>query len=185
MKTNPIIMKTENKLFKVSRRQFLATTGLAAGGLIIGVTFPFGARAKIADVRPNAFVHIAPNGDTTLHCGRCEMGQGISTALPQSVADELEADWSRVTVLQGDANEKYGPQATGGSNSINQMFVPMRKAGAAAKEMLMAAAAQTWGVPVSEVRANCTRFTMPMAERCHTANWLKRLLHCLYRPIPR
>ncbi len=153
LKMNGGILNAGGDVFRINRRDFLTTTGLAAGGLAIGVTLPLGAQANATAFEPNAFVHIAPNGDTTLHCGRCEMGQGISTALPQAVADELEADWNRVTVLQGDGDAKYGPQATGGSNSINQMFEPMRKAGAAAKEMLMAAAAQTWGVPIGDVHA--------------------------------
>ena len=131
----------------ISRRAFLQSSGLAASGLLVNIAMPPGVMASSPGVQfsPNAFIHIAaPSGDTTLYCGRCEMGQGISTTLPAAVADELEADWSRVRVLQGDANEKYGPQGTGGSQSINKMFEPMRKAGAAGKEMLIAAAAQMW-----------------------------------------
>jgi isoquinoline 1-oxidoreductase beta subunit len=122
---------------------------------MIGVSLPTSllASADKASFEPNAFVYIAENGATTIHCGRCEMGQGISTALPAAVADELEADWAQVTVLQGDANKKYGPQATGGSNSINQMLEPMRKAGAAGREMLVAAAAQSWSLPVDKCYA--------------------------------
>jgi isoquinoline 1-oxidoreductase beta subunit len=142
--------------FIFSRRDFLKTSGVAAGGLAIGVNFPVGALAGNADKESEitAFVHIADNGDTTIFCGRCEMGQGISTALPAAVADELEADWGRVKVLQGDANEaKYGPQSTGGSRSINLMFVPMREAGAAARAMLVSAAARRWGIPESDCYA--------------------------------
>jgi isoquinoline 1-oxidoreductase beta subunit len=132
----------------ITRRSFLKAAGVSAGGLAVGVTLPFGGRAdQSAETELTAFVHIAPNGDTTIYCGRCEMGQGIATALPAAVADELEADWERIQVLQADANEaKFGPQATGGSNSINQMFVPMREAGAAARELLVSAAASRWGL---------------------------------------
>jgi isoquinoline 1-oxidoreductase beta subunit len=139
----------------VSRRAFLQSSGLAMGGLFISVSVPTGVLASQhdADFTPGPFVHIAPNGDTTLYCGRCELGQGISTALPAAVADELEADWSRVTVLQGDGDKKYGPQDTGGSQSIKLMFEPMRKAGAAGKEMLIAAAAQTWSLPAEDCYA--------------------------------
>jgi isoquinoline 1-oxidoreductase beta subunit len=139
----------------VTRREFLKATGLSAGGLIIAVSLPMGVMgsAESPAFEPNAFVHIAENGDTTIYCGRCEMGQGISTALPAAVADELEADWTRVTVLQGDADEKYGPQATGGSQSINKMLEPMRKAGAAGKEVLIAAAAMRWNLPVEKCYA--------------------------------
>jgi len=139
----------------ISRRDFLKATGLATGGLFIGVSLPMGVLGSAGSTgfEPGAFIHIAANGDTTLYCGRCEMGQGISTALPAAVADELEADWTRVTVLQGDADKKYGPQSTGGSQSINQMLEPMRKAGAAGREMLIAAAAQTWNVPPGKCHA--------------------------------
>ncbi len=139
----------------ISRRDFLKASGLSAGGLIIGISLPMGVLASSDDLsfEPNAFVYIAKNGDTTIYCGRCEMGQGISTALPAAVADELEADWTRVTVLQGDANKKYGPQATGGSKSINVMLEPMRKAGAAGREMLVAAAAKSWDIPIEKCYA--------------------------------
>lgn len=149
-------MSTSRKeLSNISRRDFLKASGLSAGGLIIGVSLPTGvlASADGGSFEPNAFVYIAQNGDTTIHCGRCEMGQGISTALPMAVADELEADWTRVKILQGDADKKYGPQATGGSQSINTMLGPMRKAGAAGREMLIAAAAQSWNLPVEKCYA--------------------------------
>ncbi|MBA6301855.1 xanthine dehydrogenase family protein molybdopterin-binding subunit [Colwellia sp. MB02u-14] len=133
----------------VSRRDFLKTAGLATSGLVISVALPMNALAEKGIMKEsaeeiNAFIQIADNGDTVIYCGRCEMGQGISTALPSAVADEMEADWQRVTVKQGDADEKYGPQATGGSASIRVMFQPMREAGATAKAMLIAAAAKVW-----------------------------------------
>ncbi len=147
---------SKQQVTAISRREFLKATGLGAGGLLIGVALPSSLLASAGDTGSelNAFVYIATNGDTTIYCGRCEMGQGISTALPAAVADELEADWNRVNVLQADANKaKYGPQDTGGSESINKMFEPMRKAGAAGKEMLLAAAAQSWNIPVENCYA--------------------------------
>ncbi len=133
----------------ISRRNFLKTAGVATGGLVLAVALPANALVekgilKDSDNNLNAFIHLADNGDTVIYCGRCEMGQGISTALPSAVADEMEADWQRVTVKQGDADEKYGPQATGGSASIRVMYQPMREAGATAKAMLIAAAAKVW-----------------------------------------
>ena len=142
-----------------SRRKFLKQTGLATGGLVLGISLPQTTIAGFkmgqdSTFNPNAFIHIADNGDTLIFCGRCEMGQGISTALPAAVADELEADWTRVSIKQGEGNEeKYGPQATGGSASIRVMYIPMREAGAAAKVMLVAAAAKVWGVPAEECTA--------------------------------
>ncbi|MEJ8568003.1 xanthine dehydrogenase family protein molybdopterin-binding subunit [Elongatibacter sediminis] len=139
----------------VSRRDFIKHSSLAIGGLTVSVALPLSA-ATGGDTgfQPNAFVHVAPDGTVTLWCGRCEMGQGISTALPAAVADELEADWARVTVLQADGDKKYGPQGTGGSRSINIMLEPMRQAGAAAREMLVAAAAQAWGLAATDCYAD-------------------------------
>ncbi|WDE01314.1 xanthine dehydrogenase family protein molybdopterin-binding subunit [Thalassomonas actiniarum] len=136
------------------RRSFMKMAGVAGGGLVLGVSLPGyagGKTEKMAGLasestfNPNAFIHLSENGDTLIYCGRCEMGQGISTALPSAVADEMEADWSRVRVEQADGDEdKYGPQATGGSASIVRMYQPMREAGAAAKAMLIGAAAKVW-----------------------------------------
>ncbi|MEM9529276.1 MAG: molybdopterin cofactor-binding domain-containing protein, partial [Pseudomonadota bacterium] len=142
-------------LSKINRRTFLQTSAFAAGAVSAGGLFVGVGQAATGHngFAPNAFFHIAPNGDTTLWCGRCEMGQGISTALPAAVADELEVDWARVRVLQGDADEKYGPQNTGGSQSINTMLEPMRQAGAAGREMLIAAAAAHWGVTTDQCEA--------------------------------
>jgi len=148
--------KQERSMNAISRREFIKAAGLGAGGLIIGVTLPTSLLASSSGMGTelNAFVHIAGNGDTTIFCGRCEMGQGISTALPAAVADELDADWGRVKVLQADANkQKYGPQDTGGSESINLMLEPMRKAGAAGREMLIAVAAQRWNLAVGDCYA--------------------------------
>ena len=133
----------------VSRRAFLKGASIATGGLVIAVALPTNALAEkgiveATSVKLNAFIHLEENGDTTIYCGRCEMGQGISTALPSAVADEMDADWQRVTVKQGDADERFGPQATGGSASIRVMYQPMREAGATAKAMLIAAAAKVW-----------------------------------------
>ncbi|MEW6997164.1 molybdopterin cofactor-binding domain-containing protein [Colwelliaceae bacterium BS250] len=130
-----------------SRRNFLKVASVTTGGLMIGFSIPNMANAKntTSDFNPNAFIHLSENGDTLIYCGRCEMGQGISTALPAVVADEMEADWSRVSIKQADGDEeKYGSQATGGSASIRTMFMPMREAGAAAKEMLIVAAAKVF-----------------------------------------
>jgi isoquinoline 1-oxidoreductase beta subunit len=141
----------------ISRRNFIKTASVSAGGFMLGLNLPIPneALAQVsghlsANFNPNAFIHITNNGDTFIYCGRSEMGQGISTALTSAVADELEADWQRVTVKQADGDEKYGPQATGGSASIRTMFTPMREAGAAAKEMLIFAAAKVWQVATSD-----------------------------------
>ena len=159
-------MNIQQSQINASRRHFLKASGAATGGLLIGFSLPLKAIADKYDsenavFNPNAFIHLKENGDTVIYCGRCEMGQGISTALPAAVADEMEADWARVTVKQADADEKYGPQATGGSASIRVMFEPMREAGAAAKLMLITAAAKVWDVPAEQCNAKLHRVYHP------------------------
>ncbi|GEA05293.1 aldehyde dehydrogenase [Alteromonas sp. KUL42] len=133
----------------LNRRQFLKATAVGSCGLVVGISLNASANAssakQAAEFNPNAFIHLQKDGSVLIYCGRCEMGQGISTALPSVVADEMEADWSRVTVEQAEGDQdKYGSQATGGSASIRTMYEPMRKAGAVAREMLVAAAAKVW-----------------------------------------
>ncbi|MCB4435228.1 molybdopterin-dependent oxidoreductase [Alteromonas sp. McT4-15] len=130
----------------LNRRQFLKASAIGGCGLMVGVSLNVNAsKMDAAEFSPNAFIHLQQDGSVLIYCGRCEMGQGISTALPSVVADEMEADWSKVTVEQAEGNQdKYGSQATGGSASIRTMYEPMRKAGAVAREMLVAAAAKAF-----------------------------------------
>ena len=103
---------------------------------------------------PRIFVAIAPDGTVTVTCHRQEMGQGVRTSVAMVVADELDADWSKVRVAQAPGDEaRYGNQDTDGSRSLRHFFMPLRRVGAAARTMLEQAAAQQWGVPVSEVKA--------------------------------
>jgi isoquinoline 1-oxidoreductase subunit beta len=152
-------------LANVSRRQFLQGVS-ALGGLVLAAGFPSPARAADppkygADGMPNGwvdnplvFVAIGEDGTVTIVCHRSEMGQGVRTGMPMIVADELEADWKRVRVVQATGDEKrYGNQDTDGSRSTRHFFDPMRRCGAAARSMLEAAAAERWKVPVTEVEA--------------------------------
>lgn len=103
---------------------------------------------------PLAFVSIAADGTVTIVAHRAEMGTGVRTSLPMIVADEMEARWERVKVVQADTNEaRYGNQNVDGSRSVRHFLMPMRRVGAAARQMLEAAAAARWSVPVAEVRA--------------------------------
>ena len=138
--------------FKPSRRDFLK-----ASGLVIGFTLPVVPRFAEAasEFKPNAYLRVGTDNRVTVIVGLSEMGQGVHTAIPQIVAEELDADWSRVRVEQAPADEAYTnpifhTQATGGSTSVNGHWDPMRKAGAAAREMLVAAAAKSWNVPAAE-----------------------------------
>jgi isoquinoline 1-oxidoreductase beta subunit len=149
----------------VSRRQFLQGVS-AMGGLVLAAGFSTAAQAADppkygADGMPNGwrddplvFVAIGEDGIVSIVCHRSEMGQGVRTGMPMIVADELEADWKRVRVVQATGDEKrFGNQDTDGSRSTRHFFEPMRRCGAAARTMLEAAAAARWGVPVSEVEA--------------------------------
>ena len=141
---------------RINRRDFLRTTGYAGGGLIIGTSLAACSQsAKLAggDFAPNVYVHLKENGDVDIVCHRSEMGQGIRTGLPQVIADEMEADWDRINVLQATGDKKYGDQNTDGSTSIRNHFDMLRNAGATAKYMLVAAAAAHWDVAVEECEA--------------------------------
>jgi len=148
----------------VSRRRFLETAAL--GGLILAVGYPSATRAADppkygADGMPHGwvdnplvFVAIGADGIVSVVCHRSEMGQGVRTGMPMIVADELEADWARVRVVQAPGDEaRYGNQDTDGSRSTRHFFMPMRRCGAAARQMLETAAAARWKVPVGEVQA--------------------------------
>ena len=149
----------------VSRRDFLASAG-ALGALVLLATRSGAVKAQEApkygaDGMPHgwkddplAFIAIAEDGIVTVVVHRSEMGQGVRTGMPLIIADELEADWSKVRVQQAPADEeKYGNQDTDGSRSTRHFFDPMRRCAASARTMLEQAAAKKWGVPVSEVQA--------------------------------
>ena len=147
----------------VSRRGFLGT----GAALVLAVGLPRRGRAQDDEPQfgrdgmpngwtddPNVFVAVAEDGIVTVTVHRSEMGQGVRTSIAMVVADELGADWDRVRVAQAPGHEeRYGNQDTDGSRSIRHFFVPMRRAGAAARAMLEQAAAAEWGVDPSEVRA--------------------------------
>src|SRR5271155_2500554 len=157
----PVRATVEN----VSRRGFLRGL-IATGGLVVAAEF-VPARAALAAYAtgaekmpggvvtdPHVFVSIDPSGLVTIVAHRAEMGTGSRTSLPMVVAEELDADWSRVRVKQSPGDEKkYGNQNTDGSRSMRHFIQPMRQCGAAARLMLETAAAQRWGVDVAEVQA--------------------------------
>ncbi|CAM5390640.1 Nicotinate dehydrogenase subunit B OS=Afipia felis OX=1035 GN=nicB_1 PE=4 SV=1 [Afipia felis] len=152
------------KVEKISRRSILKGLGVA-GGLVLAA--PLTSRQAFAAyqtgaakmphgvvVDPRVFVAIAPDGVVTIIAHRSEMGTGVRTSLPLIVAEEMEADWSRVKVRQAHGDEtKFGNQDTDGSRSTRHYLIPMRQIGAAARGMLENAAAKRWGVPVGEVKA--------------------------------
>jgi isoquinoline 1-oxidoreductase beta subunit len=142
----------------VSRRGVIKGLAAGTGALVLGGKLLAGGRALAVPVgstpfAPNVFVSIDLDGGVTLMAHRSEMGQGIRTSLAQLLADELEADWSRVIVKQADGDEKYGDQYTDGSRSVVKNFQRLREFGAAARMMLEQAAAQSWGVDPAECKA--------------------------------
>ena len=133
----------------LSRREFVAVGAAAGAGLVIGFYLPHKSQANAQVFSPNAYLRITPDNKVTIVVARSEMGQGVRTALPMILAEELEADWKQIQIEQAGASLLYGDQTTGGSASVRTTWDPMRKAGAAAREMLITAAALTWGVPRS------------------------------------
>jgi isoquinoline 1-oxidoreductase beta subunit len=140
----------------IDRRHFVKVSALAGGGLLIGTYVRPGELdaaeplAAAADFAPNAFISISSSGAVSLIAPNSEMGQGVKTSLPMIVAEELDVAWEQVTVTQGDLNPAYGRQTSVGSQSTPSNFMPLRRAGATARTMLVQAAAQTWGVSASE-----------------------------------
>lgn len=152
-------MSARNDIKSVSRRDFLRYTSVAGGALVLGTLLPSitpaWASSNVENTANtlNLFVSIDNDGTVNIVCHRSEMGQGVRTGIPQIVADELCADWSKVNVVQGLGDEAYGSQNTDGSRSIRRFYTTMREMGATARTMLENAAAQTWGIPVSDVFA--------------------------------
>ena len=139
----------------VSRRTFLKLTGLAGGGLTLAFYLgsPSVAQSQEAtgEFAPNAFLTISSDGSILIYNKNPEVGQGIKTAFPMIVAEELDANWNHVRIEQSPIDEAvYGRQAAGGSRSIPSSWDQLREAGAAARAMLVSAASEMWGVPVDE-----------------------------------
>ena len=143
---------------KINRRDFVKLFGLTSSGIILGCNISSDKKEFIPSsnensFNPNVFIQMHKNGNITLIASRSEMGQGIRTSLASAIADEMEADWNYVTVKQAIGHEKYGNQNTDGSRSVRTILDPMRKMGATAKMMLIAAAAQKWNVPENDCKA--------------------------------
>jgi len=142
----------------VDRRSFLKVTAAGAGGVMIGLYVAPDADAQgrggppPPPPDPHTYIKIAPDGTVTIMAKNPEVGQGIRTMLPMIIADEMDADWEKVKIEQTDFDDrKYNGQIAGGSTATPTNWTPMRQAGAAARVMLIKAAAQQWNVPEAEV----------------------------------
>lgn len=147
---------------ELRRREFLLASAALGGGLVLGFYIPFkgapiAAAAEPPKIQPNAWLTIAEDGQVTITVAKSEMGQGVWTSLPMLVAEELDADWSKVKPEQAEVatvyfHTIYGVMVTGGSSSVSSSWEQLRTVGAAARQMLLAAAARRWEVPAGECR---------------------------------
>jgi isoquinoline 1-oxidoreductase subunit beta len=139
----------------LSRRSFFRVSAIGGGGLMLALYWnpelegQFGPQAPLS---PNSFIRIMPDNTVHIIAKNPEVGQGIKTMLPMIIADELDVEWSKVVIEQGDVDQaKYGGQVAGGSFATPTNWTPMRQMGAAGRHMIIAAAAAEWGCPASEI----------------------------------
>ncbi len=192
----------------LTRRDFIKASALTGSGLVLG--FMIGckpgetAETPIVNVspgatnppaqesdaaatpepeptfEPNAYLIIRPDGTITVQAHRSEMGQGVNTSVPMIVADELDADWDSIRIIHAPADSVYGNQVTGGSQSISSSYTPLRRAGAAARMMLIAAAADQWGVSP----ADCTTENGTVRSGDQTLTYGELALAAAELPVP-
>ncbi len=154
----------------LSRRGMLR--GGVASGFVLGFhvagynpIFSAAAAGRDAILAPNVYVAVNLSGRISITIHRSEMGTGIKTSLAQALADELDAQWSDIEIIQAQGDEKYGDQNTDGSRSVTQFLLPLRRAGAAARQMLVAAAAQRWKVLPAKCRTQAGVVIGPQAPQ--------------------
>jgi len=158
------------KSFRVSRRSFLKAGGVTGAVLTVGFRIDevFGQEASKEKPKPNPFdawVRIGKDDSVTLVVGKSEMGQGIYTALPMILAEELDVDWARVKVEQAATNPNWYSHGTGGSSSVRTSYTPLRQAGAAARAMLLQSAAAQWKVDASKLTTDKGTVIGPSGQR--------------------
>ena len=183
-------MATTVKDQRLDRRAFLQISTAAGGGLLIGLYAPGvaaqgragGTGTSAESLAPTTYVTIHPDNTVTIISKNPETGQGIRTALPQIIADELDVDWAQVKIQQADLDPKYGAQFEGGSRAIPSNYHNMRLVGAGGRLMMLAAAAQQWGVPQTELTTKAGTVTHAATARTATYASLSPLAAAL--PVP-
>ena len=157
----------------LTRRAFVVTSAIAGTGFLLGVRIPERRRLTggageeslgAAPFAPNAWIRLDETGDVTVLVHKSEMGQGVWTALPMIVAEEMDADWRRVRAERAPTTPQFDT-ATGGSSSVSDSWTALRHAGAAARSMLVTAAARRWGVPESECATDASVVTHTPTRR--------------------
>ena len=164
---------------QLTRRTFLAASATAAGGLLVSLYLDLPLSAQEPEKKPtiyppDAFIHIRPDGKIVIQVNRLEFGQGVNTALPMLLADEMDADWSQVVAELAPAADVYrdpvrGMQMVGGSGSIATSFQQYRELGARTRAMLVAAAAERWKVKPDQCRAEASVVHGPTGQSARYA----------------
>jgi CO/xanthine dehydrogenase Mo-binding subunit len=170
----------------VDRRSFLQIVASATGGLVLAAHLPWGSRAEAATTppapAPNLYIRIDPDNQITLTVDKSEMGQGVRTSLAMLIAEELEADWSAVRVETAAYDPRYADQGTGGSGSVWTSFEPLRRAGAAMRTMLVAAAAARWKLPAARLRCENSHVLDATGKR--RASYGELAAEAAHQPVP-
>jgi len=173
----------------MNRRAFLRASAAATGGLLVSIYFDLPVQAQAAPQKtfpPDAFVHVRPDGKIVVTVNRCELGQGVATALPMILADEMDADWSAVVAELAPAADVYkdpvyGFQNTGGSATIANSFQQYRELGARTRAMLISAAADRWHVPAGECKTAAGVVRGPAGQ---TARYSELADDAVRQPVP-
>ena len=144
----------KREIQNISRRGFIKSIGLASGGLILACNVDtFANSSSSGEFNPNLFVQLQSDGTLILVASRSEMGNGVRTSITSIIADEMEADWDRVKIVQAVGDKKYGDQNTDGSRSVRYLYETMREMGAMARMMLIQSAANKWQVNIDQCYA--------------------------------
>jgi isoquinoline 1-oxidoreductase beta subunit len=182
-------MTTMKRVSEMDRRSFLQVTAMAGGGLLIGLYAPSVLAQRgggpAPPPTPNWYITINPDNTFTIVAQNPETGQGIKTALPMLIADELDVDWKQVTISQADYdNSKYPAQTEGGSRAIPTHYTRMRQVGAGGRALMIAAAAQQWNVPAKELTTGSGIVTHAASRRTATYASLASRAATLTPPAP-